>query len=216
MIKIKAPLWRYEHYNDAEIINFFLNNPIPEFPFIVDKFKLIKNGAHKADLFRYYYIYLNGGVFLDSDAMLESTMIYCAKDYDFFTVNSSYCPGCMFQGFLGATPKNPIIYDALKDAYNIDITKLNKDYLLLCRNLHNMIKNNNYNLKIKIYQEIEGTNLNALAVDTDNNKLILSHYFVEKKVPKNFFPYKDFLIQKTVILKKRLERSIIKSKLRII
>jgi hypothetical protein len=196
MIKCNAPLWNYEHYTDSDIIDFFLNNPLEEFPLIVDKFKNIRGGAHKADLFRYYYLYIKGGVFLDSDAMLQTKMIYCAKNYDFFTVNSSYCSGCIFQGFIGATPKNPIIYDALKDTYNIDVNALEKDYLLLCRNLYNMLKYKKYNLKMKIYQEIEGPDGVALTVNPNDNKLILAHYYVKKIVPKNFFHYKSFILNK--------------------
>jgi len=33
----------------------------------------------------------------------------------------------MFKGFIGANPKNKIIYSALKDIYNIDNTILNND-----------------------------------------------------------------------------------------
>lgn len=198
MIKCKSPLWEYEHYTDSEIIEFFLKNPLDEFPLIVDKFNSIKGGAHKADLFRYYYLYIKGGVFLDSDAMLQTKMIYCAKNYDFFTVNSSYCPGCIFQGFIGATPKNPIIYDALKDAYNTNVNMLAKDYLLLCRNLYNMLSYKKYNLKIKIYQEVEGPDDVALTVNPDDNKLILAHYYVKKIVPRSFFPYKKFIINKII------------------
>jgi hypothetical protein len=196
MIKIQAPLWKYEHYTDSEIIDFFIKNPLNDFPLIIEKFNSIKGGAHKADLFRYYYLYINGGVFLDSDAMLQTKMINCAKNYDFFTVNSSYCPGCIFQGFIGATPNNPIIYDALKDAYNIDINALSKDYLLLCRNLYDILKNNTYNLEIKIYQEITGPQGIALNINPDNNRLLIAHYFENKIVPKAFFDYKKFIISK--------------------
>jgi len=141
MIKNKAPEWDYIHFTDLEIIKFFINNPIEEFPDIINKFNSIKCGAHKADLFRYYFLYIKGGVFIDDDAMLQYDMNYISSDYDFFSVNSSYCPGCIFQGLIGAVPQNKIIYEALKDAYNINIKKLNEDYLLICRNLYKIIKN---------------------------------------------------------------------------
>jgi len=188
MIKYKAQNWNYYHFNDNEIIKFFENNPTEEFPKIIEKFNLIKNGAHKADLFRYYFIYLYGGVFIDDDAMLQCNLNYICKDYDFFSVDSSYCPGCIFQGFLGATPKNEIIYEALKDAYNIDINILNNDYLLICKNLYNIIKNKNLNINIKIYNEIFGSDKIALTVDIENNKLLLlAHYYVDKKIPNEYF-----------------------------
>jgi hypothetical protein len=130
MIKNKSPEWHYIHFTDLEIIKFFINNPIEEFSNIIQKFKSIKCGAHKADLFRYYFIYIKGGVFIDDDAMLQYDMNYISSDYDFFSVNSSYCPGCIFQGLIGAVPQNEIIYAALKDCYNINNKNLNEDYLL--------------------------------------------------------------------------------------
>lgn len=188
MIKNKAQNWEYIHFTDLEIIKFFINNPIEEFPNIVNIFKSIKCGAHKADLFRYYFIYIKGGVFIDDDAMLQYNMDYISSDYDFFSVNSSYCPGCIFQGFIGAVPKNKIIYEALKNAYSINITNLNNDYLLICRNLHNIIKNNMWDFKYKIYDETYGNNKVAITVDREkNNLIILVHYFHSKVVPNSYF-----------------------------
>lgn len=38
MIDELSPGWEYQHYNDSEVINFFLKNPLSEFPDIVNKF----------------------------------------------------------------------------------------------------------------------------------------------------------------------------------
>ena len=191
MIKNKAPEWDYIHFTDLEIINFFINNPIEEFPDIIKKFKSIKCGAHKADLFRYYFLYIKGGVFIDDDAMLQYDMNYISSDYDFFSVNSSYCRGCIFQGLIGAVPQNKIIYEALKDAYNINIKKLNKDYLLICRNLYNIIKNNSWDFRYKIYDETYGSDKVAIMIDKEkNNLIILAHYFNNKVVPIEYFNLK--------------------------
>jgi mannosyltransferase OCH1-like enzyme len=84
MIKNKAPEWEYIHFTDLEIIRFFVNNPLNEFSNIINKFKSIKNGSHKADLFRYYFLYIKGGVFIDDDAMIQYDMNNISVDYDFF------------------------------------------------------------------------------------------------------------------------------------
>ena len=188
MLSLKAKGWDYIHFNNEQIIMFFENNKLNEFPDIINKFNAIKNGAHKADLFRYYFLYINGGVFIDDDAMLEYDLNLICKDYEFFSVNSSYCPGCIFQGLIGATPKNEIIYEALVDAYNIDINKLNNDYLLICRNLYNILNSKKWQMNIKIYDEVYGNKITALMVDKQqNNRIILSHYFVNKVIPPWFF-----------------------------
>ncbi len=143
MIKNKCADWTYIHFTDNDIIKFFNNNYIKEFSNIKDKFNSIINGAHKADLFRYYFIYIKGGVFLDSDAMIQTNIDSIVKDYDFFSVESmDYCPLCIFQGFIGAKPNNQIIYEALVDLYNMDTNVLNNDYLKVCKNLYTILKKN--------------------------------------------------------------------------
>jgi mannosyltransferase OCH1-like enzyme len=143
MIKHMCPKWIYIHFIDVDIIRFFKNNYLDQFPNIIDKFNSIKNGAHKADLFRYYYIYIKGGVFLDSDAMIQKNINNIVNNYDFFSVESiHYCPLCIFQGFIGAAPNNKIIYEALCHIYNVNIDILNNDYLLICRTLFNILKKN--------------------------------------------------------------------------
>jgi len=187
MIKNLCKDWTYIHFTDEDIIRFFKNNFLEEFPNIIQKFNSIKNGAHKADLFRYYFIYIKGGVFLDSDAMLQKNIDEIVNDYDFFSVESThYCPSCIFQGFIGAKPGNKIIYEALCHAYNVNIHELNNDYLLICRTLFNILKKK-WNYKIKIYKEIYGSDEVAITIDDKNNSLILAHYQVKKIVPNEYF-----------------------------
>ena len=50
--------WDYKFFSDEDIIKYFNNNPLKEFPNITDIFNSFKNGAHKADLFRYYFLWL--------------------------------------------------------------------------------------------------------------------------------------------------------------
>ena len=72
--------WNYINYVNGEEVKFFKDNPLDEFPNMKDKFLSIKGGAHRADLFRYYYLYVKGGVFIDSDAMIEQDINIIAKD----------------------------------------------------------------------------------------------------------------------------------------
>ena len=183
-----CPDWTYKHFNDEEIISFFNENYIEEFKDIVKKFNNMPTGAHKADLFRYYYLYLNGGVFLDSDAMLEVNIEDIVQDYDFFSVkamfyNKNFKDGILFQGFLGCTPKNYIIYNALQNAYHIDVEKLRNSYHLLCYNLYYIVKKymNTSMYKIKIYQEYKRDGYTETY--NDKNESILTHYYLEKKIP---------------------------------
>uniref|UniRef100_A0A6C0AN90 Nucleotide-diphospho-sugar transferase domain-containing protein n=1 Tax=viral metagenome TaxID=1070528 RepID=A0A6C0AN90_9ZZZZ len=135
---IKAQLtgeWTYMHFLDSDILDFFRKNPLEEFPMVSEKFKALKHGEHKADLFRYYFLFVKGGVFLDSDAMIYSPIEDIVKDYRFFSVNSAVVPGTVFQGILGSEPGNPLIYRALKSFYSMDLSVLESNYHILCKEL---------------------------------------------------------------------------------
>ena len=181
-IKDLSPDWEYRHYTDKDIIQYFINNPVVEFPNIINKFFSFKIGAHKADLFRYYFLYLQGGVYLDSDAMIYADLNDIAKDYEFFSVNS-YIKGTIFQGFLGSLPRNKIIYEALKDAYEIDGERLIKEYHLLTANMYSIIYNNKYEFAYKLYNEVEGTEM-AYTVD-DRHRIVLIHYWKVQIIPQH-------------------------------
>lgn len=170
--------WKYEHYTDKQITKFFHDNYIHEFKDIHTKIKNMSSGAHKADVFRYYYLYVNGGVYIDTDAMLERDIDTIVKDNSFFSVNS-ITPKTIFQGLLGAVPKNLIIYRALQDAYTIHPAKLKSYYHVLTRNLYTIIKDNKYDFKYTLYQERLDTPKSAISYD--GNDKILTHYFGDKE-----------------------------------
>jgi mannosyltransferase OCH1-like enzyme len=58
MICKRSQGWQYLHFKDDDIIEFFSDNPIDEFPNVIAKFYTFNYGEHRADLFRYYYLYV--------------------------------------------------------------------------------------------------------------------------------------------------------------
>lgn len=182
MLHERAPGWTYQHFTDQQIVQYFIEHPEPEFPFIVHRFHEMRFGAHKADLFRYYFLYQNGGVFLDSDAMIEMPMDQIVLDYELFSVKS-YIEGTIFQGFIGCIPKHPVLKAALTDAYLVDIDRLTRIYHLLTANMWNFFREHIMNGgHVKLYCELESDDEKAETVD-DSGSRILMHYWKHKVVP---------------------------------
>ena len=193
LIAEKCLGWNYIHFTDEDIIDYFKENPLEEFPLITEQFNKIKKGAHKSDLFRYYYLYINGGFHIDSDAKIQANIETIVKTYDFVSVYSAH-QGTLFQGILGCIPKHPIIYEALKHAYNVDVDVLNKDYFLFCAEIYDIIHNRGIIYKnIKIYREFKDEHniiANTYNIETingkENKELLFTHYYYHKVIP---FPY---------------------------
>lgn len=164
--------WDYAHFDDDEILDFFKNNPIPGFENIEKRFKEIRRGEHRADLFRYYYIYLNGGFFIDSDFELTENLDDVVKGYELVTaVLKSYETGAWgttnrsraFNGYMyAAKTKNPIVFQCLQHLYHIDITDLGPDdggwdsrYHSACEYFYNAIQAYPDKDKIKLFSIID-------------------------------------------------------------
>ena len=173
--------WKYEFYNDDDVIQFFTSNPIPELPDIIEKYHSIPSGAHRADLFRYYYLYIRGGVFMDSDAMIYQPIADVVQDYDFVSVLSIH-HGLLFQGILGASPNNELIKHALYKAYHTDVAILSQYYHYWCAELYQIVHNTTHPYKIKLYREEAYSGGYANVVD-DKNRALFVHYWQTKTIP---------------------------------
>jgi len=190
MINLKLGAhWEYKFYSDDDIIKFFEDNPVEELHDIIQKYNSIISGAHKADLFRYYYLYVNGGFFMDSDAMIYANIEYIVKDFNFVSVNSSCHPGTIFQGILGASPKNEIIKRALFHAYNTEPQQLQVFYHYLCKHLYDIIKENTFWYNIKLYNEQRINDEIGDDIFDENRVLLFKHYWKYKIIPQSVTTY---------------------------
>ena len=183
-LKEKSKGWTYMHFTDKEILQFFKDYPLHEFPEIVEKFNSIQQGAHKADLFRYYFLYVKGGVFIDSDAMLQVDLDTVVKDYAFFSVDSKHInPKSIFQGLIGATPKNKIIYEALKDMYTITDEEL-KEYFTIVKHLYTIYQKYKTTNSHLYFEKWKISNKkNCVSVTYDDERPILNHYPCSDIIP---------------------------------
>ena len=179
-----TPEWTYKYFSDEDILAYFKENKLDDFPDMEAKFNAFKKGAHKADLFRYYYLFINGGVFLDSDAMIYTNIEKVAKNYGFFSVNSSCHPGSIFQGIIGSAPKNPVIYRALWHIYNINPDILDADYHYIVKALFRIVNSTPLDYNYKFYRELRDDNNGDKILD-DDGTIIFKHYWQKKTIPKD-------------------------------
>ncbi len=174
--------WTYLYFNDDDIKEFFRKNPLYEFPEIEKVFDSFM-GQHKADLFRYYFLYLKGGVFIDSDAMLRCPLDDVVNGCDLFYVFAKkfgHAPDSVYNGFIGSIPKHQIVYDALVDAYHTDPKILSTTYHLLCNNLLNIIAKHPLSNTKKL-DECGGT-AEYMMISDSTKKPILFHYHIPPKI----------------------------------
>lgn len=195
MIKEKLTSeWKYEIFNNERIIQFFKDNPLKEFPDIIDVFESIELGAHKADLFRYYYMYINGGVFLDDDAMVyDITFDEIIEDYDMFlSIHNVHNIGkIVYNGFFGTSPKNDIVYETLRYMYHMAKRKINydgslKSYLVFLIYMYRAYLRfkSMYNIKLyKVHDIAYQNNENWQAIKIGDDKIIAKHFCDTKIVP---------------------------------
>jgi len=120
--------WKHEMYYDNDCISFIENHFNND---VLYAFNKIKPGAGKADLFRYCYLYIKGGVYTDMDNIPIAPLNKIIKENDEFIscldhlykgIHSEF-NGQSFgihQSFIISKPKHPFLDMAIKlCTYNI-------------------------------------------------------------------------------------------------
>lgn len=177
LITSKCVGWKYEHFNEKEKIKYMTDNSINDFPLLVDIYTKIVSVVQKNDLFKYVFLYVNGGVFLDYDSMLECNIDDVIKQYEFVTIASAVNPTSIYNGFIASSSKSPIIYAAIKYIYENEFS-VDKPY---SNNLHDVISSIDVKINSKIYTERVDGKI-AYGYDDTETKF-LTHYFIDRLIP---------------------------------
>jgi mannosyltransferase OCH1-like enzyme len=181
-IKKFLPLsWRYVSYKDVDAEAFFLRNPSEEFPNILERWRSF-SGAHRTDVFRYYHLYLYGGFYMDSDAMIYDNIETIIGDCNFVTAHASSMARTFFQGVIGCSAGHPIIKEALRDACNTDPEFLKHNYHHWCRRLF-MIYTCQDKTKTRLLPEIHVPSGEGDMVLNHNGDVVFKHYWKYKVIP---------------------------------
>lgn len=170
--------WTYRHFLDSDIVHFLKANSLKEFPGALEVFQKLKRGEHKADFFRYYFLFVKGGVFMDSDAMIYKPIDTIVKDYKFFSVNSEHVPNSLFQGILGAEPRNPLIGKALQFFFKGDFSVLDTDYHYLCKELFRLYQEIPEKENYKLFEEKKDSEGDRIL---ESGELLFRHFWRNKE-----------------------------------
>jgi mannosyltransferase OCH1-like enzyme len=165
--------WDYQFFTDDDILKFFKDHPLKDYPDIAERFTSCKNGENKADIFRIYFLYVKGGVYLDWDLLLKENLDDIIGKKHFISVYSMV-PNTIFNGFIASTPHHHILKEALTDAYNSK-----KDqvwYFHFCAQLFNAIEKHKNDPNVKMLTEGGHNDQTCNTIDPDTCKVLAIHY----------------------------------------
>jgi hypothetical protein len=135
-IKKYAPNYRFLIFDDNDIIIFLKQNYPKK---VLETFYSLNQGPHKADLFRYCYLYKFGGIYIDIKTVLIKNIddILNKKNVDLYTVISrtNYT---IHQGVIASVPQNPIFLKLIN--YIININKPIQSYFAFTIDFYNQMK----------------------------------------------------------------------------
>lgn len=105
-----APGYKHLVFDDHEIITFLKRYYSP---MVLESFHKL-SGAHKADLFRYCYLYKFGGIYLDIKTELITNIdtIFNKPNVKLYTVLSMFSK-TIYQGIIATVPHNPLFKDLI-------------------------------------------------------------------------------------------------------
>lgn len=165
MIKMRSNGWNYYYFSQKTMVEFIKNNPLEgiadtnEFDNAIDVFIWLEKEYLRYDFFTYYFLYVKGGIYIDSYAMLEEDIDVILSNHfypntRFFSVKSITSSNTMFNGFIGSESKNIIIYRILKYIFNLyNEDKKNIEQFVVNNTETNNSNNDKSNNKQKIISD---------------------------------------------------------------
>jgi hypothetical protein len=135
-LKHHSPGFKYEFYDDKAAARFLETHYIQD---VVQRFWQL-SGAHRADLFRYCILYINGGYYFDVKTKFRQDLTKVFnKEARFYTV-ISIVPRSMYQGIIATTPGNPLLRKAIAYCLEVDLKRVKENYQLFTYTLYEYIQ----------------------------------------------------------------------------
>ena len=168
-IKKYANNYEYILFDDKDAIKFLTKYFDKR---IIQRFNNLRLGAHKADLLRYCYLYVYGGVYLDIKININKTFDNIFNNKTYFYTCISVFKNTIYNGIIASKPRNSIFLKLINTIINIPLYIINFPmrvyYLSFCLDFYKEIQkdlktnlklteglNDGYTQKYYLFKEIE-------------------------------------------------------------
>lgn len=191
------PDYEYIFFTDEDILRFFDENYMEEFKDIKEVFTSFSKGEHRADLFRYYFLYCKGGIYLDTDAIILSNfqeLIDLGKEIYI----SEPISNCCINAIMTVEKNSAIMYEAIVATYTTNPKILETNYLKLCCDLYKIIQDKDVTI---LNQKPEDTIIGTCTYYLPNGKCCAKHNHLTKCVKELGTSYDDVVNAPNNILK---------------
>lgn len=111
----------------------------------VENFKIQKTNAHKADIFRYCYLYENGGLYADIKTIFIKPITELQLQNNLFYSVIDLSKKAIYQGVIYSPAKNKLFLDNIHFILN----NPNPDYSRYIQYLYESVKKHSINQKVK-------------------------------------------------------------------
>ncbi len=133
-IKEFAPEYKHIIFDDEEIKNFLKKNYKSD---VLSTFNSLK-GAHKADLFRYCFLYKFGGIYLDiKTELIKPLNEIFNRNYTYSVI--SIVRDTVYQGVIATPPGNPLFLKLIKFMIQIVKTGRKYNYIIFTKDFWNNV-----------------------------------------------------------------------------
>lgn len=113
--KMYAPEYRLEIFDDGECVDFLNKHYGDAYG---RKFLSIRKGSHRADFFRYAYLYEKGGVYLDVKTILLKPLREIFRSPNLCYLVLSMIDKSIYNGIICTPPRNPYMMSLLKKMFH--------------------------------------------------------------------------------------------------
>ena len=127
-IKKFASDYKYHFFEDQDCLEFIKNNFSND---VLQAYQRLENGAHKADLFRYCFLYINGGLYIDIKTELIKPLNKIFNENHIYSV-LSIVKNTIYQGIIATPPKKKLFKNLIDHCVEISRAKI--DYYQIFTN----------------------------------------------------------------------------------